>query len=52
MPEGTLVDAEILDVEFPYHAYDFLVLSLTQGVEFLGFAFHMSSHSFDHKLGF
>ena len=47
MPEETLIDAEIIDAEFPYHAYDFLVLFLTQGVEFLGFAFHTSSHPFD-----
>ena len=52
MPEGTLVDAEIVDAKFSYHAYDFLVFPLTQGVEFLGFVFHTSSHSFDHRLGF
>ena len=52
MPEGTLVDAKIIDAEFPYHAYDCEVLPLTQSIEFLGFAFQTSSHPFDHRLGF
>ena len=50
MLEGTLVDAEIVDAKFPYHAYDCEVLPLTQSVEFLGFVFQTSSHPVNWEL--
>ena len=52
MPEWTLIDAESIDAESSFHAYDRKVLALTQSVEFLDFAFYTSSHLLDHRLGF